>query len=71
MALPPWFLALPPKAARPTNHDFQENLWFVGLATPGPQKIIGPDSMGLLLFFVGRACVVLCASKAAVRGSGE
>ncbi len=30
-------LALPPKAARPNNHLFFENVWF-GLGTPGLQK---------------------------------
>ncbi len=31
-------LALPPKVARPKKHDFQENVWFFGLGTPGLQK---------------------------------
>ncbi len=33
------FLALPPKLAWPKNHVFLENVWLLGLGTPGlPQK---------------------------------
>ncbi len=32
-------LALPPKAARPENHLFLENVWCFGIGTPGLQKV--------------------------------
>ena len=37
------FVALPPKAARPNNHDFQENVWLFGLGAPGLQKNTWPQ----------------------------
>ncbi len=33
--------ALQPKATRPKKHDVPENVWFVGLGTPGIQKTLG------------------------------
>ncbi len=37
-------LALPPKAARPKNNYVLENVWFVGLGTPGLPKNTWPNN---------------------------
>jgi hypothetical protein len=40
-------LALPPSAARPTNHSLLENVWFLGLVTPGlPEKQVANKHFG-------------------------
>ncbi len=37
-------LALPPKAARPKNHDVPKHVWFFGLGTQASKKSLGPKN---------------------------
>jgi hypothetical protein len=42
------FLALPPKAARPNNHLFPKNMWFLALSTPLNKHVANKNTSGSL-----------------------